>query len=317
MNLDVHERMALIDLLSPQAGKYEDLHTLRRVKGMIGFNDQELERLNVRLENGAYVWDERAASEMVKPLHFDEWAQDYIAGALEGLSEAGNLPAAYMGLYEKFVFYDPSDKLPMLDPDTEARLNELRKGKRTVALVGMSPASCSLAPFQNSEVELWGCNESHAFKFFTRATRWFQVHTSYKQKVAKRGVRGHYDWLRTNPWDIPIYTNLTAKDIKGGVVYPLAEVCELLEPVRRGEARIKYFNSSFDYMLGLALLEKFERIEVYGFDMAGDNEYQKQKPSAEFWLGVAIGRGVEVWLPPDCMLLKSELYGGNEQGEGW
>ncbi len=45
--------------------------------------------------------------------------------------------------------------------------------------------------------------------------------------------------------------------------------------------------------------------------MAADEEYANQKPAAEFWLGVAVGSGCEIYLPPGNALLGKEmqLYG--------
>lgn len=206
------------------------------------------------------------------------------------------------------------------DPVTAARLKQLRQGKKTVAIVGMAPSSCSLAPFDDPDVEIWGLNEAHAFSWMKRATRWFQIHNSasWKRYIAKRDVRGHFDWLKKNPWDIPIYMQYPAEIVPKSVGYPLHQVVEEAFPLfRRGEDKVKYFTSSFAYMMGIAVLEKFERIEIYGFEMADDVEYVKQKACAEFWIGFAMGRGIEVYSPPGCQILYSGLYGGNEQGEGW
>ena len=98
---------------------------------------------------------------------------------------------------------------------------------------------------------------------------------------------------------------------------------------RKGEKKVKYFTSSFAYFMGIALLEgrteehkqagikPFERIEIYGFEMSDDIEYVKQKACAEFWIGMAMGMGLEIYAPENCQLLWSALYGGNEQGDGW
>ena len=58
---------------------------------------------------------------------------------------------------------DVARVLPPQDPETAAKLRELRKGKKSVAIVGLAPTSCSLAPFDEEGVEIWGLNEAHAF----------------------------------------------------------------------------------------------------------------------------------------------------------
>jgi len=62
---------------------------------------------------------------------------------------------------------------------------------------------------------------------------------------------------------------------------------------------------------------KFDRIEIYGFEMASNDEYVEQKACSEFWIGLAMGLGIEIYLPPTCIMMFSELYGGSEQGAGW
>jgi hypothetical protein len=215
---------------------------------------------------------------------------------------------------------DVAKVLPPQDPETAAKLRELRKGKKTVAFVGLAATSCSLAPFDDPDVEIWGLNEAHAFPWMKRATRWFQIHAteSWKRYIAKRDVRGHFDWLKKNPLDIPIYMQYYNELVPKSRDYPLHEVVEkFFNNFRRGDLRVKYFTSTFAYMMGVALLEDFERIEIYGFEMADEIEYVKQKACAEFWIGLAMGRGVEIYTPPNCQILWSALYGGDEQGAGW
>ena len=215
---------------------------------------------------------------------------------------------------------DVSKVLAPQYPETAAKLRELRKGKKTVAIVGLAATSCSLAPFDDLDVEIWGLNEAHAFPWMKRATRWFQIHAteSWKRYIAKRDVRGHFDWLKKNEWDIPIYMQYYHELVPKSLGYPLYEVVDLVFPnFRRGDTKVKYFTSTFAYMMGIALLEKFERVEIYGFEMADEIEYVQQKACAEFWIGYAMGKGVEVYTPPNCQILYSQLYGGNEQGSGW
>ena len=211
-------------------------------------------------------------------------------------------------------------ELAFVDEETAAKLKKLRKGKKTVAFVGMAVSSCALAPFEDPDVEIWALNEMHAWSWLKRADRWFQIHATklWKRDLAKRNVHGHREWLQENPLDIPIYMQYWNEDIPKSVAYPLKEVCDVAFPnIRRGEAKIKYFTSTFAYMMGIALLDGFERVELYGFEMSSGDEFSEQKGCAEFWMGLASGLGVEIFMPPNCILLWSNLYGGDEQGAGW
>lgn len=305
MKLEAQERLAILMLLNEPEGSHEAMHTLRRMRGLIGFTVQEQDKLQAN------------ESIEAKDVYLDDWTNEYIASKLKKLGEENKLLFDYLPIYDKFVFYDFSEKIERLSDERKALAAKAREGKTTVALVGLSPRSCGYAPFEDKSVKIWGENESHAFIFFERADRWFQVHNSYKQKVAKRGIKGHYEWLKENPWNIPIIMPKASKGIPKSEAYPLKEISSVfLGRLWRGDKSIKYFNSSFDYMMALAVYHNYERIELYGFDMAGDNEYSLQKPSAEFWIGIA-SQHADVVLPENCLLLKSELYGGEELGEAW
>jgi hypothetical protein len=224
--------------------------------------------------------------------------------------------------YEPAVMQEgwKGEELQPVDRYTANKLRKLRKGKKTVAMVGMAVTTCALAPFEDKSVEIWALNEMHAWPWLKRADRWFQVHhsDSWKRPKAKRNVLGHLEWLRENPLDIPIYMQYWHEDIPKSVAYPLREVCaKFFKNFRRGDAKIKYFTSTLAYEMGIALLEGFERIELYGFEMASNDEYLEQKGCAEFWVGLAMGLGVEVYVPPHCIMMWSNLYGGSEQGAGW
>src|SRR5512139_578370 len=87
----------------------------------------------------------------------------------------------YADHYEALITgEDTAKSLPPQEPETAAKLRKLRKGKKTVAIVGMAPSSCSLAPYTEPKeaVEIWGLNEAHAFQWMKRADRWFQIHNS-------------------------------------------------------------------------------------------------------------------------------------------
>jgi len=255
---------------------------------------------------------------------------------------------------------DVAQVLPPQDPKTAAKLRKARKGKKTVAIVGLAPTSCSLAPFEESpeDVEIWCLNEAHAFpQWLKRWDRWFQIHdtVSWHRYIAKRDVRGHADWLKekhhadnmriprkSTGWELlrqklfrpkehahyktqeaekvkPIYMQYWTPEVPGSVGYPLYEVQKrVFKNFWRGDDRyVKYFTSTFAYMCGIAELEDFERVEIYGFEMADEIEYLTQKACAEFWIGYLMGKGVEIYTPENCQLLWSWLYGGAEQGPGW
>ncbi|RLC81731.1 MAG: hypothetical protein DRJ03_19875 [Chloroflexi bacterium] len=218
-----------------------------------------------------------------------------------------------------------------------------RKGKKTVAIVGMAKSTRHLAPWNDNDVEIWVLNESHAHNYTKRITRIAQLHPSWDYMRANNFNDPIYPaFLRNTPWtqeDIDRIEHMrTYKDLPRG--FPEVKVnnkrrpedleiilleedenvvgktsifpfMEILEDYPNNKQNVRYFTSSAPYLIALAIHEGFERIEIYGFEMSSQEEYAYQKPCMEFWMGVAIGKGVEIYLPTGCHLLgeTEELYG--------
>jgi hypothetical protein len=95
-------------------------------------------------------------------------------------------------------------------------------------------------------------------------------------------------------------------DIPSSVAFPYEEVNNLfdtwLKPL--GASFDRYFTSTLAYLLGFAVLEGFEQIEVYGFDMSAGTEYLRQRPATSFLLGLLKGKGYDIVIPPNSKLLR-------------
>jgi hypothetical protein len=186
----------------------------------------------------------------------------------------------------------------------------IKEPRKKVALVGFASTTRHLAPYDDPEWEIWCLNEAHHAPWLRRITRWFQIHQEWDfMKGGNQSYEKHRDWLQEKH-DFPIYTQKDFKQIPSGVVYPLDEVVDtFLGGVKRGEKVNKYFTSSYSYMMALALLEDFDVIGTWGFEMATDTEFRYQKGSTEFWMGLAAGLGKELYIPPKCQLLSGAMYG--------
>src|SRR3972149_6802907 len=90
--------------------------------------------------------------------------------------------------------------------------------------------------------------------------------------------------------------------IPASIAYPFDEVVAAVGS--------NYFaTNTIGYMLGLAILEGVKEIRLYGINM-GDQDLGDRyaRPSIEFLLGLASGRGAKVWVPEESALLKGNLY---------
>lgn len=58
--------------------------------------------------------------------------------------------------------------------------------------------------------------------------------------------------------------------------------------------KVDYFNSTVDYAIALAIYNKYTQIKCWGVNMANNTEYAEQKGGVEFWLGYAMGTGIDI-----------------------
>lgn len=174
--------------------------------------------------------------------------------------------------------------------------------KKTVCIVGMGPAGKDLLPCEPSDVEMWGLNLGHlGWVDIDKYSAWFQLHplsaiTSYYYEH-----EAHLEFLRT--FGKPVYLHDEPDEsIPTGIRYPYEDVCKTIGS--------NYFaTNTLPYMVALAIHQGFERIKVYGVGM-GEQDIGDSyaRPSMEFVLGLAVGKGIEVWVPDDSPLLKGNLY---------
>ena len=68
--------------------------------------------------------------------------------------------------------------------------------------------------------------------------------------------------------------------------YPLEIITKLF--------KTDYFNSTVDYAIALAIYKQVTQIKCWGVNMANNTEYAEQKAGVEFWLGYAMGKGIDV-----------------------
>lgn len=217
--------------------------------------------------------------------------------------------------YEALTPHDLQRVENPIPPTLDAFLRASRIGKKTVAIVGGAWTTRGWAPFGDPDVEAWCFNEEHGQGGIGKATRWFQIHHKWSWSLNERF--GHKDWLRQDR-DYPIYMQRAYDDVPGSIPLPLKEIQDkLLTRAWRGEERLKKaFGCTFAYAIALAILEGFERIELFGIELVMDGEWAYQRESMSFWAGVCEGRGIELWMPEQCELLKVPLYGYEESRNG-
>ena len=154
--------------------------------------------------------------------------------------------------------------------------------------------SQTLIPF-DSDVEIWGINDN-AMKL-KRFDVLFDIHSLDWIKSKERD-EGYYDWLCK--LDKPVIMQKHFEDIPTSEEFPYKDYVN-----KYGEI----FFSSFDWMMAYAIEKGYKDIQLYGIDMAVQEEFLYQRPSAMYWIGLARGLGVKIAIQEDSALNTKSLYG--------
>lgn len=181
---------------------------------------------------------------------------------------------------------------------------------RKIAIVGTSPQNWQLAPFQDPTWEVWGI--SRMYLQIPRWDRWYELHrfdelcrtwAPGQDDVEADARKAYVEWL-TKDHGKPVYVQPGLEGQGPSLVpFPIGDVVQAFPEM--------YFNNQVSYMIAHAIMELGNEgvLGVWGVDMALKEEYRAQRPSCEYFLGVARGRGIEVVVPEQSNLLKArELY---------
>lgn len=186
-----------------------------------------------------------------------------------------------------------------------------------VAIVGFATGHAHLAPFDDTDTEIWGINQLWKILPDRRFTRWFELHdldSFYRTNDKHRAFLKAFDgpvYVREQDYALALEWG-----IENAQPFPHRVLLERFPP---------YFNNTVSWLVALAIMMNensdvgYDWMGLYGVDMAQDHllqaEYSEQRPSCEYFIGVAAGRGIEVYLPHGADLLKAtHLYGFEDSG---
>jgi hypothetical protein len=167
--------------------------------------------------------------------------------------------------------------------------------------------------------EFWTCNWSYNYDWIGQIDRLFEVHPVWLyanlDKAEWIKPKEHWDWL-TKHIGYPVYLQRKLDAVPSSVQYPIEEVTEeffgnrFLTLMKDGSTRPhSVYGSSMDYMMGMALREGFDEIELIGIEMGSSTEYRYQRESFAVWTGMALGRGHTVIRPGNSALFNIKRYG--------
>ena len=158
-----------------------------------------------------------------------------------------------------------------------------------INLLGCGGGQWEKAPFNDKNAgEFWGVNDT--ILFCPKIDVLIDVHHLKDVVRGKIKIRRQPDVIKAclkkiKKTGVLCYSTKEVKNIPNIKPYPLKEIIK--------EFDSDYFGSGPDYALALAIYKGATEIHTYGVLMVCSDEYAYQKPSFEFWLGVAKGRGIK------------------------
>ena len=166
---------------------------------------------------------------------------------------------------------------------------------RTVRIYG-SARNVREAPPGPDGSEVWLSNSPstvqvrcpRAMKFWTR---WFNLH-SHKHMVGT--YPAGYSYYATGAEGRPVYLQKVQPDVPTSVTFP-REAIQRAFATAKGPNR--YFTCSVCWLIAFAILEGFERIELWGFELRDTKPgqaFEFERPCFAYWIQMARDRGVEV-----------------------
>lgn len=160
---------------------------------------------------------------------------------------------------------------------------------------------------ESGEYQVWGLNDALLYK---KIDVLFNMHDLTKQPSPNKLclVVAEQDKL-------PVYTLKKHDWLSNSIKYPFdAVVKKFLAGHMVGKQPLKYFTSSICYMIALALYKGAKEIHLYGATyFTNQRDAELERAGVEFWLGIAIGRGVKIHAHGPTTILKAgpnnDLYG--------
>ena len=180
--------------------------------------------------------------------------------------------------------------------------------KRKIAIVGAG-LTWEDAPYDKKGWEFWSMNNLYNRLPASKFSRWYELH-SFEMKdrsMHRRGVR-RYGAQRVSEYladinrlDIPVYMQKKWKRVAKSRVLPFERIMK-----KYG----RYFGCSFAWMTAHALYEHeqgrtVDTIGYYGVDLIG-LEYYKQRPSTEYFIGLAKGMGINIEIAEGSHLMQMD-----------
>lgn len=167
--------------------------------------------------------------------------------------------------------------------------------ERTITILGSGPEWQKYP----QDVETWTVGKMLMLKDPPkRVDRIFSLDAIDDMKIIKRGVFSREAFIgEINRRAVPYYSSVLEPEIPLSAEYPLKDVV--------GRFKVPYFSNTISYMIALALFEGVRTLNLYGVAQMGAHEYVTERGCVEFWLGMALGKGVSVNIETPSLVMRN------------
>lgn len=180
--------------------------------------------------------------------------------------------------------------------------------RKKVALIGSAPSSIPLAPYDDPEWFIIGCSPGAYGIAGPKSDAWCELHRWEPQVPGYAGTG--------KPWFSPEYCEFLVRhpgtvwmadpvppEVPNAKAFPMQEMAEKYGPF--------FFTSSLSYMWAMALeTPGVEEIGMWGVDMSANEEYGYQRAGCQYFITLAIQRGIKVTVPPESDILQPTYWYG-------
>jgi hypothetical protein len=173
-----------------------------------------------------------------------------------------------------------------------------------VLIVGKGPTHNSEIPYDEYD-EVWvlnGSDSNNREPYTEKFDKWFDLH-NFEGEDTKHIVTQDYINFIDSIGDKAVLM-FEHQQAPNATIFPHKEITDKFTP---------YFTNSISWMIAYAITLGCEKLGLYGVHMAHSSEYGQQRPSCEYYIGLARGMGIEVEIQKNSTLLQSSyLYGLDE-----
>lgn len=170
---------------------------------------------------------------------------------------------------------------------------------KTVRILGTS-RNLGVMPRTPAGTDVWVANSRRSYnKLLPRVisegewTRWFNLHSrAHMDETYPRDVA----WWKQLDGSKPFYHQRLQVDLPGSKVFPRDAIQAFFPESPR------YFSCSICWMLALAIMEGFERVEFWGVRLSDHKNtptYAFERPCFFYWVEKARSRGITVIYPDE------------------